>query len=119
MKIQEKIAIAALSTWWLGKIVAPAKGFYFGYTARRDEHNGFAYTAAMEWRTAARLFAPKTLAAEYCWQQWERIMHLPRQFAQLVSAPGLITFPTVSATSAVVDQIHVNESMRSSLPIAA
>lgn len=41
----------------------------------------FPYTAAMECRRAAELFGAKTLFAEYCWRQWERIMRLPRRFA--------------------------------------
>jgi hypothetical protein len=49
--------------------------------ARREERNGFPYTAAMKWRDAAKLFAPDTRAVEYCWSEWERIMQLPRRLA--------------------------------------
>jgi hypothetical protein len=49
--------------------------------AARDERLGFPCTAAMEWRTAAELFTPNGILAEYCWGEWERIMHLPRRCA--------------------------------------
>jgi hypothetical protein len=49
--------------------------------ARREERNGFKYTAAMKWRDAAELFAPDARAVEYCWCEWERIMQLPRRLA--------------------------------------
>jgi len=74
-------AIAAVGAWWLSTIVVPAKAFHYGCAAERDERKGFPYTAAMEWRKAAELFAPNTRAAEYSWRQWERIMHLPRRLA--------------------------------------
>jgi hypothetical protein len=35
----------------------------------------------MKWRNAAELFAPDTRAVEYCWHEWERIMHLPQRLA--------------------------------------
>lgn len=78
---RQKPAIAAIGTWWLSNVIVPAKAFHYGLAAVRDERNGFPYTAAMEWRQAADLFAPNTRAAEYFWQQWERIMHLPRRLA--------------------------------------
>ena len=56
--------------------------------AKREERNGFKYTAAMEWRSAAELFAPSTRAVEFCWREWERIMGLPRQLAGPI---GLLT----------------------------
>src|SRR5262249_7122417 len=62
-----------------------AKAFHFIRAARRDERNGFPYTAAMEWRNAAELLALNTRAVEYCWREWERIMQLPRRLAGPVS----------------------------------
>ena len=53
----------------------------YTHAARRDERKGFAYAAAMEWRHAAELFDPNTVPADYCWRQWERIIHLPRRLA--------------------------------------
>jgi hypothetical protein len=35
----------------------------------------------VEWRHAAELFGMDTIAAVYCWHQWERIMQLPRRLA--------------------------------------
>jgi len=58
-----------------------AEAFGCSRAARRDERNGFPHTAAMEWRNAAELFALNTRAVEYCWREWERIMHLPRRLA--------------------------------------
>jgi len=49
--------------------------------ARRDERNGFPFSAAMEWREAAGLCASISLLADFCWREWERIMGLPRQMA--------------------------------------
>lgn len=88
-----KLAIATAGAWWLTNVVAPARAFHYGHAAQRDERNGFPHTAAFEWRKAAELFAPKTLAAEYCWQQWERIMHLPRRLAGPVGVPQAAAFP--------------------------
>lgn len=64
--------------------------------ARRDERNGFPFSAAMEWRDAAGLCASISLLSDFCWREWERIMRLPRQMAtpiggapmSLVEAPG-------------------------------
>jgi hypothetical protein len=58
-----------------------AEAFHWSRAAQREERNGFNYTAAMKWRNAAKLFAPDTQAVEYCWQEWERIMQLPRRLA--------------------------------------
>jgi len=62
-----------------------ASAFRYARAAQRDERNGFPYTAAMKWQYAGELSAPDTPAAEYCWEQWERIMHLPRRLAGPVS----------------------------------
>lgn len=50
--------------------------------AQRDEKNGLPFTAAMEWRKAAELSSWITLLSNYCWREWERIMHLPRRLAE-------------------------------------
>ena len=85
-----KMTLTMVGGWWLRML--PVKAFHYGRAAQRDERNGFPYTAAMEWRNAAELFAPDTLAAEYCWGQWERIMHLPRWLAQPVDASPVLAF---------------------------
>jgi len=87
-----RLATATIGRWWLRSMVLPVKAFHYCREAQRDERNGFPYTAAMEWRNAAELFAPDTLAAEYCWGQWERIMHLPRWLAQPVDASPVLAF---------------------------
>jgi hypothetical protein len=50
--------------------------------AQRDEKNGFPFTAAMEWHRAADLFFPIAPFADLCWRKWERIVRLPRRFAE-------------------------------------
>jgi hypothetical protein len=69
----------------LSKLFVVASAFRYARAAQRDERNGFPYTAAMKWQYASGLSAPNTPAAEYCWEQWERIMHLPRRLAGPVS----------------------------------
>ena len=105
-----KLAIATVGAWWLTNVVAHARAFDYGRTAHRDERGGFSLTAAMEWRKAAELFAPKTRAAEYYWRQWERIMHLPRRLAGPVGVSQAAAFPMQPALasptiSSVVGQI--------------
>lgn len=76
-----RLIIAAAGARWLSNIAAVAKALHYVRAAQIDERNSFRYTAAMEWQLAAGLFSSNTLAAEYCWQQWERIMHLPRRLS--------------------------------------
>jgi hypothetical protein len=78
-------ASKTMCAWWLSKLFVVASAFRFARAAERDERNGFPYSAAMKWRYAGDLSAPNTPAAEYCWGQWERIMHLPRRLAGPVS----------------------------------
>jgi hypothetical protein len=100
-----KLAIATVGAWWLTNVVAPAKVFHYGRAAQRDERNGFPYTAAMEWRKAAELSVPKARAAEYCWRQWERIMHLPRLLAGPVGAAEPAAFPESSFSLVARDRL--------------
>ena len=79
-------AIAAATAQCLSFVIVD-RAFHYGRAAERDERNFFPYTAAMEWRNAAELLGPTTAAAEYCWRQWERIMHLPRRLAGPVGLP--------------------------------
>src|SRR6266496_2698725 len=63
--------------------------------AQKEEKNGFAYTAAVEWQKAAEFLSPFPSLADRCWQQWERIMRLPRRLAGPISdapAPGSAQF---------------------------
>ena len=80
-------AIAAAGAWRLSNIVSWTKAFQYGRAAESDERNGFPFTAAMEWHKAAELLGANTWAADYCWRQWERIMHLPRRFASPIGVP--------------------------------
>jgi hypothetical protein len=66
-------------------------GIAYCHAAQRDERDGYTITAALEWRRAAELMAPVPTAADRCWLQWERIMHLPRRLAGPVSASLDIT----------------------------
>jgi len=63
--------------------------------AQKEEKNGFAYTAAVEWQKAAEFLSPFPSLADRCWQEWERIMRLPRRLAGPISdapAPGSAQF---------------------------
>jgi hypothetical protein len=102
----QKLVIAAIGAQWLSNIAAVAKALHYVCAAQRDERNRFSYTAAMEWRNAAELFQPNKIAADYCWQQWERIMRLPRRLAGPLgeSVPG----PAASPVPAVAPRPSVN-----------
>lgn len=76
-----KLQIATAGAFWASSIGLLAKAVYYMRAARRDEKGEFPLTAAMEWRSAAELFVPHTAASDYCWCQWERVMHLPRALA--------------------------------------
>jgi len=91
--------IAAVGAWWLSNIVIPAKAFHYGCAARRDERDGCPYTATLEWRKAAELFASNTRAAEYSWQQLERLMHLPRRLAGPIGISQQAAFPLAPASA--------------------
>jgi hypothetical protein len=82
-----RLVNAAVSAQWFSKIAAVAKAVHYAHAAQIDERNNFHFAAAMEWQLAAGLFASNTLAAEYCWRQWERIVHLPRRLAGPVGGP--------------------------------
>jgi hypothetical protein len=86
----ERLAVAKIGGCWMGNVIVLAKALHYARAARRDERNSFHYTAAMEWHHAAELFVSSSLAAEYCWEQWERIMHLPRQHAEPIGSCELI-----------------------------
>ncbi len=102
-------AIAAIAVWWFSNAVVPARALHYGCAATRDERNGFSYAAAMEWRKAAELFASDTPAAEYCWRQWERIMHLPWRLAGPIGVSRQAVFPlspgSRAAIAPAIDQI--------------
>lgn len=76
-----RLVIAAVGAQWLSNVAVVAKAVHYIRAAQNDEGNSFRHTAAMEWQLAAGLLASNTLAAEYCWWRWERIMHLPRRLA--------------------------------------
>ncbi len=60
---------------------ALAVGLTYCHAAQRDEERGYPFTAAFEWRKAAELLAAFAPLACRCWQEWERIMCLPRRMA--------------------------------------
>jgi len=98
---------AAVGAWWLSNIVLPARAFHYGCAAERDERKGFPCTAAMKWRKAAELFAWNTRAAEFSWQQWERLMRLPRQLAG-----PIIVSPATPELGAVPAAFYKDASVR-------
>ena len=97
---RKQLAIATVGAWWLRTIIVPMQAFHHSRTAMRDERNGFPYSAALEWRHAAELLASNTLGSEYCWRRWERIMHLPRRFADPIGVPvtNAVRLRSASAT---------------------
>jgi hypothetical protein len=103
-----RVAIATVRGYWMARIVATAKAFQYWHAAQRDERAGFLYTAALEWRHVADLF-PNTLAAEYSWQRWESIMHLPRRFAGPVYSASTGAFPQQAAAITAIAQPCSNE----------
>jgi hypothetical protein len=76
---------AAQAVWRLRRLPVIAEGLKVGaayrQAAARDEKNGLPFTAAAEWQRAAELLSPIPHVSDRCWQEWERIMHLPRRFA--------------------------------------
>jgi hypothetical protein len=103
------VAIATVRGYWIARIVATARAFHYWQAAQRDERAGFFYTAALEWRHVADLF-PNTHAAEYSWQQWERIMHLPRRFAGPVYSAPAGAFPEQASAITALPQPCSNET---------
>ena len=89
----ERLALAKIGGWSMRKMAVLAKALHYSHAAQPDECNGFPSTAAMECRHAAQLFVSVSLAAEYCWWQWERIMHLPRQLAGPISGSRPVIVP--------------------------
>jgi hypothetical protein len=93
------LVLGKINGWWMRAVVVLVKALHYGRAAQRDERNGFPYTAAMEWRHAAELYESGSFSADYCWRQWERIMHLPRQFAVPVRSSRHVIAP-LNPTSA-------------------
>lgn len=100
---------AAVGAWWLSNIVLPARAFHYGCAAERDERKGFPCTAAMKWRKAAELFAWNTRAAEFSWQQWERLMRLPRRLAGPIGISQQVAFPLAPASASPSAMVPVGE----------
>lgn len=82
MKTASKLGhrILAATVWrrLFTVVSSPANAIAYCRAAQRDEENGYPFTAATEWGKAAQTLVPIPVAAELCWQQWERIMRLPR-----------------------------------------
>ena len=93
-----RMAIASAMALWVTSIGMVAKAMQYGHAARRDERNGFLYSAALEWRHAAEVFGSNNVASDYYWSQWERVMHLPRRLAQPIDDSQ----PTVNAATSLV-----------------
>ena len=94
-----KIATAVVGAWCASNIAVIAKAIHYGHAAHRDEEKGFPCTAAIEWRHAAELLQSNTLAAEYCWRQWERIMQLPRRLAGPISDRQIVVSAMKAAST--------------------
>lgn len=101
---------------WL-KIAGPLLAMRLRRNARKDEKNGTPFTAAMEWREAARLCAPINVLADRCWREWERIMHLPRQMAAPIGEVSIASCEARRESGIRTDQ-HVVVSSASLLTAA-
>jgi hypothetical protein len=78
--------------------------------AERDEKNGYPFTAAMKWRKAAEMFSPITEVSDQCWQQWERITHLPRRFASpIVDSAEVRSYDSLTCDGHEITKAVVNE----------
>jgi hypothetical protein len=84
---QKMQAVAAAAAEYIAGIAVTTQFLRYARAAHRDERNGFRYSAAIQWRRAADLFGSNRFAVEYCWQQWERIMRVPRRLAVPISDP--------------------------------
>ncbi len=83
-----KRTVVTISTQLLSALAVTGKALHYTCAAHKDERKGFPLTAAMEWRQAAEHFAANTVAAEYCWRQWQRIMRMPRELAGPIGVPA-------------------------------
>jgi hypothetical protein len=105
MKIaaKPKSSVVRLAIDWryvMALVSGPMIGIAYCHAAQRDERNGYANTAALEWRRAAELMTLIPPAADRCWLQWERIMHLPRRLAGPIGAPDItlaVSLPGVNS----------------------
>jgi hypothetical protein len=93
-----KLAVVAAGACLLSNFAVRSSALRYMRAAKHDEDSGFPYTAAMEWRNAAELFSLQ-MFGEYCWRQWERIMHLPRRLAEPIdiSQVGALPLEPISA----------------------
>jgi len=94
-----KLAVVAAGACLLSNLSVSSRAIHYMCAAKHDEDSGFPYTAAMEWRNAAELFSLQ-MVGEYCWRQWERIMHLPRRLAEPINISQLRAVPLTPISSA-------------------
>lgn len=87
--------------WSLSRITGPLLAMRLRRRARKDEKDGFLFTAAMEWRMAAELCAPNRILAGWCWREWERIMHLPRRMAAPARKASIVGLEAGRHTSTI------------------
>jgi hypothetical protein len=76
--------------WSFVRVTGPLLAMRLRRRAQKDEMDGLLFTAAMEWRIAAELCAPNRILAGWCWREWERIMHLPREMAGPVRKTSIV-----------------------------
>jgi len=86
-------AVVSICVASLVKDAAALRAFQYCRAARQDEQNGYRFTAAMEWHKAAELFAPVVPSlADRCWEEWERIVRMPRSLAGAIGATPVVQF---------------------------
>ena len=81
------------------RLAGPILALRFRRAAQRDEHNGFSFTAAMEWRRAAELSSWITPLADRYWRGWERIMHLSSRFAAPIGTAEIVPIVILQPSS--------------------
>jgi len=81
-------------------MVDSMRGLGYWRAAEKDEKNGFPFTAALEWQEAAECFGWISLVSNRCWEEWERIMHLPRQLSTPIGESEVVLQLAVAALDA-------------------
>jgi hypothetical protein len=97
--------LKAVKPRWYTRLAERAKALKYLCAAARDERDGLQLTAAMEWRHAAELLGADSSVADYCWRQWERIMHLSRDFAAPIADSAAIGALAQPKKERAVEQI--------------
>jgi len=115
--LDHKTAAAAIVCRQMFALVSgPVTGIMYCRAAQHDERNGYSITAAVEWRKAAEFMQALPTVADRCWQQWERIMHLPRSLAGPIPFSSDDVIPCNSARDIVSSHAPIRRERRRKRP---